>query len=165
MMVLVNIVCFIAILFGTLVAVLDLCFAISEYSQYKKRTLNRTYQRLNAKVFISTYHLFPRRYKYFREKDSRLDWLTYTVVKPGGNPYFPNTTEYYILFNFIDYCRVNAFLTREESAKEYKQIVDRETNAVLEDLHKLTKEEIEKADREVDSAIANVKKHTVVDKD
>lgn len=51
------------------------------------------------------------------------------------------------------------FLIRERSAKKHKEIVDRETNAVLEDLQKLTREEIEKAGLEIDNAIADVRKH------
>lgn len=141
------------------VAVLDLGLCIADYSKYRKWTLDHAYQKLNAKVFISTYHLFPHRYDYYRPKDKWLNWLTYTIVEPGCHAFFPNRTEYYILLNFADYCRINVFLTREESAKEHKKIVDRETNAVLEDLQKLTREEIEKADREVDNAIADVKKH------
>lgn len=45
-----------------------------------------------------------------------------------------------------------------------KQVSDRETNAVLEDLQKLTREEIEKAGREIDNAITDMKKHMKTEK-
>ena len=136
-----------------------LCITICEYYGYKKYTLRHTYQKLNAKVFISTYHLFPDRYSYDWSGEGYIDSLTYTITEPGGSKFFPNKTEYYILLNFIDYCRVNVFLIRERSAKKHKEIVDRETNVVLEDLQKLTKKEIEKAGLEIDNAIADVRKH------
>lgn len=148
-----------AIVTAALIAIAFLCITICGYSSYKKYTLRYAYQKLNAKVFMSTYHLFPNRYSYDWSEDGYIDSLTYTIVEPGGNKFFPNKTEYYILLNFIDYCRVNVFLTRERSAKKHRKIVDRETNAVLEDLQKLTREEIEKADREIDNAIADMKKH------
>lgn len=140
-------------------AIAFLCITICEYYGYKKYTLRHTYQKLNSKVFISTYHLFPNRYSYYRSGDGYIGSLIYTIIESGGNKFFPNKTEYYILLNFIDYCRVSVFLIRERSAKKYKEIVDRETNVVLEDLQKLTREEIEKAGLEIDNAIADVRKH------
>jgi len=160
-MIFLKIVLWTAIVTASLVAIAFLCITICEYSSYKKDTLRYTYQKLNAKVFMSTYHLFPNRYSYDWSGDGYIESLTYAIVEPGGNAFFPNKTEYCILLNFIDYCRVNVFLTREESTKKHKEIVDRETNVVLEDLQKLTKEEIEKASREVDNAIADVRKHMV----
>lgn len=144
---------------AALFAIAFLCITICEYYGYKKYTLRHTYQKLNAKVFMSTYHLFPDRYSYGRSFQGHIDSLIYTIVEPGSNKFFPNKKEYHILLNFIDYCRVDVFLIRERSAKKNKEIVDRETNAVLEDLQKLTREEIEKAGREIDNAIADVRKH------
>ena len=142
-----------------LFAIAFLCITICEYCGYKKYTLRHVYQKLNAKVFMSTYHLFPDRYSYDWSGDGYIGSLAYTITEPGSNKFFQNKTEYYILLNFIDYCRVNVFLIRERSAKKNKEIVDRETNAVLEDLQKLTREEIEKAGREIDNAIADIRKH------
>ena len=144
---------------AALFAIAFLCIAICEYYCYKKYTLRHAYQKLNAKVFVSTYHLFPDRYSYDLSWDGYIDSLTYTITEPGANKFFPNKTEYHILLNFIDYCRVNVFLIRERSAKKHKEIVERETNVVLEDLQKLTREEIEKAGLEIDNAITNVRKH------
>ncbi len=79
--------------------------------------------------------------------------------------FFSNKEEYYILFNFADFCRVNVFLTREERAKKRKRVSEYETNAVLEDLQKLTREEIEKAGREIDNAIMEMRKHAGIDKE
>lgn len=163
-MIFLNIVFLTVIVTAVLVAIAFSCITICEYSDYKKWTLRHTYQKLNAKVFMSTYHLFPNRYKYCRSGDGCIESLTYTIVEPGGNKIFPNKTEYYILFNFIDYCRINVFLTREESAKKHKEIADRETNVVLEDLQKLTKAEIEKADREINNAITDMRKHMKTEK-
>jgi len=148
-----------AVVIVAFIAILDLCLCIAAYSKYKKRTLDHGYQKLNAKVFMSTYHLFPNRYIYYRPEAEWLKWLTYTIIEPSGHEFFPNKTEYYILLNFVDYCRINRFIAREESAKERKRISDSETNAVLEDLQKLTREEIEKAGREVDNALADMRKH------
>ena len=144
---------------AALFAIAFLCITIFEYYGYKKYTLRHTYQKLNAKVFISTYHLFPDRYNYYLSGDGYINSLIYTIIEPGGNKFFQNKKEYYILLNFIDYCGVNVFLIRERSAKKHKEIVERETNVVLEDLQKLTKEEIEKAGLEIDNAIADVRKH------
>lgn len=144
---------------AALFAIAFLCITICEYYGYKKYTLRHTYQKLNAKVFMSTYHLFPNRYDCYWSWDGYIGSLTYTIIEHSGNKFFKNKTEYYILLNFIDYCRINVFLIRERSAKKNKEIVDRETNAVLEDLQKLTREEIEKAGLEIDNAIANVRKH------
>ena len=168
---------------AALFAIAFLCITICEYCGYKKYTLRHAYQKLNAKVFMSTYHLFPDRYSYDwsgdgyigslaytitepgankffpNKKEYHVGSLTYTITEPGSNKFFPNKTKYHILLNFIDYCRVNVFLIRERSAKKNKEIVDRETNAVLEDLQKLIREEIEKAGREIDNAIADVRKH------
>ena len=144
---------------AALYAIEFLRITICEYCGYKKYTLRHAYQKLNAKVFMSTYHLFPDRYSYYWSGDGYIGSLAYTITEPGANKFFPNKTEYHILLNFIDYCRVNVFLIRERSAKKNKEIVDRETNAVLEDLQKLTREEIEKAGREIDNAIADVRKH------
>ena len=140
------------------VAVVDFCLVIHAYSKYKERTLNHTYQRLNAKVIISTNRLFSDRYIYERPNYDWLRSLTYMVIEPSGNAFYPNKTEYYILLNFIDYCRINRFITREQSEEERKRVSERETNAVLADLHKLTTEEIKKANREVDNAIADMRK-------
>ncbi len=144
---------------AALFAIAFLCITICEYYGYKKYTLRHTYQKLNAKVFISTYHLFPDRYNGYWSWDGYIDSLTYTITEPSGSKFFPNKTEYHILLNFIDYCRVNVFLIREKSAKKHKEIVERETNVVLEDLQKLTRKEIEKAGLEVDNAIADVRKN------
>jgi hypothetical protein len=163
-MVFLNIVFWTAIFVAAFVAIAFSCIAICGYLDYKKYTLRHTYQKLNAKLFMATYHLFPDQYQYDRSEDGYIESLTYTIVEPGGNKFFPNKTEYYILLNFIDYCRVNKFLTKEESAKKRKQISDRETNVVLEDLQKLTREEIEKANREVDDAIADMRKHMKTEK-
>ena len=163
-MVFISIVFLVVIVTAVLVAIAFLDITINAYSSYKKYTLRRTYQKLNAKVFMSTYHLFPNQYSYDWSGDEYIDSLTYTIVEPGGNKFFPNKTEYYILLNFIDYCRVNVFLTRERSAKKHKEIADRETNVVLEDLQKLTREEIEKAGREVDNALADMRKHMKTEK-
>lgn len=148
-----------AIVTAALLAITFLCTTICEYYGYKKYTLHHTYQKLNAKVFMSTYHLFPDRYDCYWSVDGYIDSLIYTIIEPGGSKFFPNKTEYYILLNFIDYCRVNVFLIRERSAKKHREIVERETNVVLEDLQKLTREEIEKAGLEIDNAIADVRKH------
>lgn len=147
------------IITAALLAIAFLCNTICEYYGYKKYTLRHTYQKLNAKVFMSTYHLFPNRYDCYWSWSGYIDSLIYTIVDPGGNKFFQNKTEYYILLNFIDYCRVNIFLIRERSAKKHKEIVERETNIVLEDLQKLTREEIKKAGLEIDNAIADVRKH------
>lgn len=147
------------IITAALFAISFLCITICEYYGYKKCTLRHTYQKLNAKVFVSTYHLFPDRYNYGWSFEGYIDSLIYTIIEPGGNKFFPNKTEYHIFFNFIDYCRVNIFLIREKSAKKHKEIVERETNVVLEDLQKLTRKEIEKAGLEIDNAIADVRKH------
>lgn len=144
---------------AALFAIAFLCTTICEYYGYKKYTLRHTYQKLNAKVFMSTYHLFPDRYDCYWSVDGYIGSLTYTITEPGSNKFFQNKTEYHILLNFIDYCRVNVFLIREKSAKKHKEIVERETNVVLEDLQKLTRKEIEKAGREIDNAIADVRKH------
>ena len=146
---------------AALFAIAFLCITICEYYGYKKYTLRHTYQKLNAKVFMSTYHLFPNRYGYDWSGDGYIGSLTYTITEPGSNKFFQNKTKYYILLNFIDYCRVSVFLIREKSAKKNKEIVNRETNAVLEDLQKLTREEIKKAGLEIDNAIAGVRKHMV----
>lgn len=146
---------------AALFAINFLCVAICEYYGYKKYTLRHTYQKLNAKVFMSTYHLFPDRYSDGWSCEGYINSLTYTIIEPGGSKFFPNKTKYYILLNFIDYCRVNVFLIRERSAKKHKEIVERETNVVLEDLQKLTRKEIEKAGLEIDNAIADVRKHMV----
>ena len=147
------------IITAALLAIAFLCITICEYYGYKKYTLRHTYQKLNAKVFMSTYHLFPDRYDCYWSGDGYIDSLIYTIIEPGGNKFFQNKTEYYILLNFIDYCRVSVFLIRERSAKKHKEIVERETNTVLEDLQKLTREEIKKAGLEIDNAIADVRKH------
>lgn len=147
------------IITAALFAIAFLCITICEYYGYKKYTLRHTYQKLNAKVFMSTYHLFPDRYDCYWSGDGYIGSLTYTITEPGANKFFPNKTEYHILLNLIDYCRINVFLIRERSAKKNKERVDRETNAVLEDLQKLTREEIEKAGLEIDNAITNIRKH------
>ena len=147
------------IITAALLAIAFLCTTICEYYGYKKYTLRHTYQKLNAKVFMSTYHLFPDRYDCYWSWDGYIDSLIYTIIEPGGNEFFQNKTEYYILLNFIDYCMVSVFLIRERSAKKHKEIVERETNTVLEDLQKLTREEIKKAGLEIDNAIADVRKH------
>ena len=147
------------IITAALLAIAFLCITICEYYGYKKYTLRHTYQKLNAKVFMSTYHLFPDRYDCYWSWDGYIDSLIYTIIEPGSNKFFQNKTEYYILLNFIDYCKVNVFLIRERSAKKRKEIVERETNIVLEDLQKLTREEIKKAGLEIDNEIADVRKH------
>ena len=147
------------IITAALLAIAFLCITICEYYGYKKYTLRHTYQKLNAKVFMSTYHLFPDRYDCYWSGDGYINSLVYTIIEPGGNKFFPNKTKYYILLNFIDYCRVSVFLIRERSAKKRKEIVERETNIVLEDLQKLTREEIKKAGLEIDNEIADVRKH------
>lgn len=147
------------IITAALLAIAFLCITICWYYGYKKYTLRHTYQKLNAKVFMSTYHLFPDRYDCYWSGDGYIGSLTYTITEPGSNKFFPNKTEYHILLNLIDYCRINVFLIRERSAKKNKEIVNRETNAVLEDLQKLTREEIKKAGLEIDNAIADVRKH------
>ena len=153
-------VCFWTIIItAALLAIAFLCITICEYYGYKKYTLRHTYQKLNAKVFMSTYHLFPDRYDCYWSWDGHIDSLIYTIIEPGGNKFFQNKTEYYILLNFIDYCRVSVFLIRERLAKKHKEIVERETNTVLEDLQKLTREEIKKAGLEIDNAIADVRQH------
>lgn len=152
-------VCFWTVIITAALLAIALCITICEYYGYKKYTLRHTYQKLNAKVFMSTYHLFPDRYDCYWSVDGYIDSLIYTIVDPGGNKFFQNKTEYYILLNFIDYCRVNIFLIRERSAKKHKEIVERETNIVLEDLQKLTREEIKKAGLEINNAIADVRKH------
>lgn len=144
---------------AALFAIAFLCITIYEYYGYKKYTLRHTYQKLNAKIFMSTYHLFPDRYSYCWSCEGYVDSLTYTIIEHSGNKFFPNKTEYYILLNFIDYCRVNVFLIREKSAKKHKEIIERETNVVLEDLQKLAREEIKKAGWEIDNAITDVRKH------
>ena len=117
------------IITAALLAIAFLCITICEYYGYKKYTLRHTYQKLNAKVFMSTYHLFPDRYDCHWSGDGYINSLTYTITEPSTNKFFPNKTEYHIFFNFIDYCRVNVFLIRERSAKKNKEIVNRETNS------------------------------------
>lgn len=129
---------------------------ISAYRYYKKNTLNHNYQRMNYDTFISTYQLFSERYSYYRN-DGDLYYLTYEIVSQGIHPFFPNKTEYYILFNFKDWFRVDNFLCKKEAEKENRLISDRETNAVLEDLHRLCKKEIEKADQEVSEALTEMR--------
>lgn len=158
-MIILNICFWTIIITAALFAIAFLCITICEYYGYKKYTLRHTYQKLNAKVFMSTYHLFPDRYDCYWSGDGYIGSLIYTIIEPGGNKFFQNKTEYYILLNFIDYCRVNVFLIREKSAKKHKEIIERETNVVLEDLQKLTRKEIEKAGLEIDNAIADVRKH------
>ena len=147
------------IITAALLTIAFICITICEYYGYKKYTLRHTYQKLNAKVFMATYHLFPDRYDCYWSGEGYIGSLTYTIAEPGGNRFSPNKTEYHILLNFIDYCRVSVFLIRERSAKKHKEIVERETNAVLEDLQKLTIEEIKKAGLEIDNAIADARKH------
>ena len=158
-MIILSICVWTVIITAALFAIVFLCITICEYYGYKKYTLRHTYQKLNSKVFISTYHLFPNRYSYYWSGDGYIGSLIYTIIESGGNKFFLNKTKYYILLNFIDYCKVNVFLIRERSAKKHKEIVERETNIVLEDLQKLTREEIKKAGLEIDSAIADVRKH------
>ena len=158
-MILIFVILQIAIAIVAFIAIVYFCIALYGYSIYKERTLNHEYQKLNAKVFASTYHLFPDRYRYHRPNNDWLEYMTYTIVNPGCNTFFPIKTEYYILFNFADFCRVNRFITRHEYEKKNKQVSERETDAVLKDLHKLTTEEIEKAHQEVDNAILEMRKH------
>ena len=131
-------------------------FEIVSYKQFKKTALNHNYQRMNYDTFISTYQLFSERYRYHRN-DGDLYYLTYEIVNQGVHPFFPDKTEYYILFNFKDWFRVDNFLYKKEAEKENRLISDRETNAVLEDLHRLCKKEIEKADQEVSEALTEMR--------
>lgn len=106
-------------------------------------------------IFVSTYQLFPERYYYYRHEGD-LCYLAYNIISQGIHPFFPNETQYYILFDFKDWFRVDEYLLKDEDEKEKRRISDRETNAVLEDLHRLCKQEIEKADREVSDALENM---------
>ncbi len=82
-------ICFwIVVAFVAFIAIVDFCLVLRAYSIYKERTLNDTYQKLDANVFASTYHLFPHRYDYLRPEDEWLKWITYTIITPGNHAFF-----------------------------------------------------------------------------
>lgn len=146
----------IAALFFLVFSIVYPCCQIWAYKQYKEFALNRTYQVMNYKTFVSTYSLFPERYKYYRDEGD-LYWLTYKIIAPGSHMYFPETSEYYILFSLTDWFRVDNYLARVEVERERRNISERETNAVLEDLQRLCRQEIEKADKEVSAALEEMR--------
>ena len=131
------------------------CWEVHAYREYRKRTLNHCFQKMNYNTFVSTYQLFPERYYYYRHEGD-LCYLAYNIISQGIHPFFPNETQYYILFDFKDWFRVDKYLLKDEDEKEKRRISDRETNVVLEDLHRLCKKEIEKADQEVSEALTEM---------
>ena len=145
----------VALVFGFFFLAAFFCWEVQAYREYRKRTLNHCYQKMNYNTFVSTYQLFPERYDYCRH-EGNLCYLTYEIISQGIHLFFPNKTEYYILFDFKDWFRVDNYLFEDEDEKKKRQISERETNAVLEDLQRLCRQEIEKADREVSDALENM---------
>lgn len=144
---------------GALFLIGFFCCQICAYKQYKKRTIDFSHQKMNYEIFVSTYRLFPERYNYYCYKGD-LIWLTYKIISAGIHPFFPDTKEYYILLNFRDWFRVNEYLLKKEDEKKKQEVSDRETNAVLEDLQHLCRQEIEKAEREVSDALGEMRRIT-----
>ncbi len=143
---------------GLLFFIVFFFFQIAAHKDFKKRALNYNYQRMNYKTFISTHQLFPERYKYHRDDEGYLYWLTYKVIEPRSYPYSPITSEYYILFNFKDWYKVDGYLLKYENNEKKREVSERETNVVLEDLQRLCRREIEKAEREVSDALSDMDK-------
>lgn len=128
---------------------------ISSYIQCRKRALTYSHQRMNYKTFASTYRLFPDRYEHYRS-DGELCWVKYKIDKKIY-PHYTDTERHYLLFGFFDWCLVDWLLLNEKKNREKREVAGRETNVVLEDLHRLCKQEIEKADKEVSDALTDMK--------
>ena len=128
---------------------------ISSYIQFRKRALTHSHQRMNYGIFSSTYRLFPDRYEHYRQ-DGELCWVKYKIDKKVY-PYYTDTERHYLLFGFFDWYMVDRLLLNEKKNREKKEVEGRETNDVLDDLQRLCKQEIEKAEKEVSDAMADMK--------